>query len=236
MEITVEPNEGWGNARVSNIQRLCENVALHFNEKLRDEYKINGNLTIIYRSQGPRAFYRWSFNGEPDEYKIGLSAKDRFWSQFAYQFGHEFCHILHNFDVVSPDNPNSWFFESLCELANVWVIRQMSKTWAYRAPYQNWIDYRHALADYAQGLLDAPGTQYSGTAKQWISRWEDILREDTSAFDYSRVSQLSYKFLNIFEEHPEAWNAIRQMPDSHEKMSTYMKIWYNKVDLEDNNT
>ena len=58
-------------------------------------------------------------------------------------------------------------------------------------------------------------------------------RDEPGVFTYARVSQLSYKFLPIFEENPEAWNAVRQMPDSQGRMSEYMQDWYEAVDTED---
>ena len=238
LDITVEPNAGWGSALTSNIKRLCENVALHFQEQLRDEHKLDGELTIVYRSQGPIAFYRSYFGGGPNEYKIGLKVTDTYWSQFSYQFGHEFCHLMHNHDKIYeaiPANPNDWFQEAICELASLWVIRRMSETWADRAPYNNWVDYRFALADYANNwMISRPEVQYSGTGADWLKEWEDRMRRDEpGAFTYARVSQLSYKFLPIFEENPEAWNAVRQMPASTGKISEYMKNWYDAVDTED---
>ncbi len=234
LSITVEPNRGWGNAPTSNIKRLCENVALHFQEQLRDGHKVNGKLTIVYRPNGPIAYYRSYFGGEPDEYKIGLSVTDTYWANFAYQFGHEFCHIMENHDELK-DNPNDWFHEAICELASLWVIRRMGETWAHSAPYQNWADYRHALIDYANGwLMSRPEVQYAGTGAEWLDRWEEPMRRDEpGVFTYARVSQLSYKFLPIFEENPEAWNAVRQMPDSQGRMSEYMQDWYEAVDTED---
>ena len=73
LNITVEPNKGWGDAPTSNIKRLCENVALHFQEQLRDEHKVKGKLTIVYNADGPIAFYRSFFGGGPDTYKVGLT-------------------------------------------------------------------------------------------------------------------------------------------------------------------
>ena len=238
LNIIVEPNRGWGNAPTSNIKGLCENVALHFQEQLRDEHKVNGELTIVYRPNGPIAYYRSYFGGEPDEYKIGLEVTDTYWANFAYQFGHEFCHIMQNHDEIhqiTPNNTNDWFQEAICELASLWVIRQMGETWAYRAPYQNWVDYRHALIDYANSwMMSRPEVQYSGTGAEWLDRWEEPMRRDEpEAFTYARVSQLSYKFLPIFEENPEAWNAVRQMPASNGRMSEYMQEWYDAVDTED---
>ena len=65
-----------------------------------------------------------------------------------------------------------------------------------------------------------------------------FLREDyykTRSFTqyYHLVSQLSYKFLHIFEENPEAWNAVRKMPASTGEMSEYMQDWHDNVDTED---
>ncbi len=238
LDITVEPDGRWGAAPTSNIKRLCENVALHFQEQLRDEHKLDGELTVVYRSQGPIAFYRSYFGGGPNEYKIGLTVTDTYWSKFSYQFGHEFCHLMHNHDKIYetiPDNPNDWFQEAICELASLWVIRRMSETWATRAPYPNWVNYRHSLANYANNsLMNRAEAQYSGTGADWLKEWEDRMRRDEpGAFTYARVSQLSYKFLPIFEENPEAWNAVRQMPASTGKMSEYMKDWYEAVDSED---
>ena len=233
LSITVEPNTGWGNAPISNIKRLCENVALHFQENLRDAHKVDGRLTIVYRSQGPIAYYRTFFGGDPDEYKIGLKVTNTFWNNFSYQFGHEFCHIMHNHDTMK-NSKNYWFNEAICELAAVWVLFEMGETWESRAPYWNWVDYRHNLTSYARNLINNTESQYAGTGAEWLDRWEDAMRsKEPGAFSYARVSQLSYKFLDIFQENPEAWNAIRQMPTSSSEMATYMKEWYDDVDTED---
>ena len=42
LSIIVKYDRGWGGAPTSNIKALCENVALHFQEQFRDEYKIDG--------------------------------------------------------------------------------------------------------------------------------------------------------------------------------------------------
>ncbi len=235
LNITVEPNKGWGNAPTSNIKRLCENVALHFQEQLRDEHKVKGKLTIVYNADGPIAFYRSFFGGGPDEYKVGLTVTDTYWNQFSYQFGHEFCHIMENHDTISKNNPNRWFHESICMMASIWVLKQMSETWAYRPPYPNWVSYRHNLLRYADNSMQRPGVQFSGTAEEWLDEWEQFLRDDyrNSFTHHLTVLQLSQQFLPIFEENPEAWNAVRQMPASTSRMSQYIQDWYEAVDPED---
>ena len=236
LNIVVEPNRGWGDAPTSNIKRLCENITLHFQEQLRDEKKLSGTIRIIYNPNNP------SFHVDDDGNKIiRLAVTDTYWSQFSYQFAHEFCHAIEIGDppfYPERDIKNNWFREALAELASVWAIRRMSETWAYRAPYANWVDYRHALAEYAQGLLDTPATQYSGSGKEWLEQWEEKMRVAPYApsFTYARVSQLSYKFLPIFEDNPKAWNAIRKMPISNVKLSEYMPLWYSQAAAEDKST
>ena len=233
LTITVEPNTGWGGSPTSNIKSLCENVALHFQENLRAEHKIDGKLTIVYWASGPVTFYRTFFGGDPDEYQIGLTVTGLHWSQMSYQFSHEFCHVLHNHDAM-PNSKNYWFHEAICELAAVWVLFEMGETWEDRAPYPNWVNYRQSLTNYANGLINNQGAQYTGTGDEWLAEWENPMRSKTpGAFTYGRVSQLSYKFLEIFQDNPEAWNAIRQMPTSDAKMAEYMKEWYEDVDTED---
>ncbi len=233
LEITVKPDARWGTAPTSNIKALCENVALHFQEQLRDEHKINGTLTVVYYADGPIAFYKSYFGGAPDEYRIGLTVTDTYWSQFAYQFGHEFCHLMQNHDETK-NSPNDYFEEAICQLANLWVIKRMAETWEDRPPYANWRNYRHSLKSYADTLINKASVQYAGTGADWLQEWEDRMRsKEPGAFNYQRVSQLSYKFLPIFEDNPKAWNAVRQMPTSTAKMPQYIREWYNTVDTED---
>ena len=142
--------------------------------------------------------------------------------------------IMQDHETISKNNPNLWFHESICMLASIWVLRKMGDTWEDRPPYPNWVSYRHQLLRYADDMMQRPGVQFSGTATEWLSEWEDFLRGKSNNFtQHLLVLQLSSKFLPIFEENPKAWNAVRQMPASRSKMSEYMKDWYNKVDIED---
>ena len=75
-------------------------------------------------------YYRENREGP---FVVQLTARDRKWSKFAYQFSHEFCHLLSGHDRLR-DNPNQWFHESLCELASVFTLRQMAKQWLISPP------------------------------------------------------------------------------------------------------
>jgi len=79
---------------------------------------------LVEPKGGPITLYRRGPNGE---YLVRLNTGDRHWAQHAYQFAHEFGHILANYD--EHERRNKWFEESVCEMASLFVLRRMSETW-----------------------------------------------------------------------------------------------------------
>ena len=120
-------------------------------------------------------------------------------------------------------------------MSSIWVLNEMSKTWADNPPYPKWKIYRHNLTNYAQINMDRDAVQYSGTATEWLNEWESFLRTQHSNFSqHLIVAQLSYThFLDIFQEYPEGWNAVRQIPATHVKISEYMFDWLSSVNESD---
>ncbi len=230
LTITVQPNRSWGDITTTEIKALCYNVVSHFQDSLRDSHKIDGILNVYYANDGP--FIR---HNPPNRHNIAISALGTHLNQFTYQFSHELCHVIHNYEDTTVDNPNLWFQESMCMMASIWVLKDMYRTWKDNPPYTHWKNYREFLLSYANSNIERQGVQYSGTSEQWLTEWEDFLRSDyKNPFTHHLlVSQLSYNFLPIFEENPEAWNAVRQMPSSKGKIKDYMRDWYDIVDTED---
>lgn len=58
-------------------------------------------------------------------YRIWISARDTYWCQYVYQFSHELCHVLVNFDRLR-DHRHKWFEESICELSALFVLHRLS--------------------------------------------------------------------------------------------------------------
>lgn len=226
LEINVEPHPGWGSMPVSNIQVLCENVTNHYQEYLREEHKLKGKINVFYDKSGP--FVRNSRN-------IYISGKADNIPQFIYQFSHEITHVLHNHHITSTNNPNLWFHESISMMSSIWVLNKMSETWTNNPPFPKWKIYRHSLKEYADTNMNRDEVQYEGTTSDWLKTNEDFLRTQINDFSqHLTVSQLSYwNFLKVFEEHPEGWNAVRQIPSSVQKLKGYMFEWLESVDDND---
>jgi hypothetical protein len=84
-----------------------------------------------------------------------LTVIDKRWNQLAYQFGHEFGHILANTWGVNsvPTPPSHWLEEALVEAFSLSGIFRMKDRWLIKPPYANWLSYSDSLKDYAESRL-----------------------------------------------------------------------------------
>ena len=249
LEIIVNPSPDWGKISDRDVKKLCQNIVDHFEDHLRSENEINDkvNVSRTFRSKSYA-----TLDSNPDvKYRIGIILKkdmeirvDDFY-YFIFDFAHEFCHILHNFDVTTIDNPNLWFQEGITTMASMWALRSMAVTWQEDSPFGTFVAQDGGVASFSDNfnhyadayLKSFPEYQYDGTGEEWLSEHEMSLREEYiekgTFTQYHIAAQLTFKFLPIFEENPEAWNAVRKMPATKGKMSQYMQDWYDAVDAED---
>ena len=133
----------WGVACRGDIKRLLEDVASHIVRELREPFVNTIRIMNLPGQSDPLTFFR---GPDANAYDVNLTARDLKWCKFAYQFGHEFCHILSGHDRLR-DNPNKWFHESICELASFFVLRRMAERWPAEPPFSHWADYSASLAD-----------------------------------------------------------------------------------------
>ena len=174
MEITVIDCD-WGGALPSNIEALLKDVACHFTGVFREPPE--GNIvvaTTLRPDDDPTTFFRSSIE---DPFTILLSARGRHWSQFAYQFSHELCHVLSDYERLR-NTRNNWFHEALCELASVFTTRRMVDTWPMRPPYTNWADYAQSLSSYVEEYLAREERRLPAgmTLSKWLQSEEGVLR------------------------------------------------------------
>ena len=229
MHIRVAPCD-WGGAQLSNIQALLTNAASHITRQLREPFQ--GTIVVAATPSlvdGPMTHYRPSRQGS---FTIHLSARNHYWSQFAYQFSHELCHVLSDFERLQ-EEPNGWFHEAICELASVFTIRRMAEQWPSRPPYPNWGEYANSLANYAEECLTQKECQLPAgmTLSTWLLAEEDSLRGDRYQRDKNAV--VAYSLLPIFESEPAGWNAIKNLPDSTARFGDYLIEWRRMVEFTD---
>ena len=78
-----------------------------------------------------------------NECRIQIACDPVYYSQFAYQYCHELCHLMIDNDVYEDYR---WFEESLCELASIYFLPIISKEWM-----NNHVDFKTS-----DGQLFAP--------------------------------------------------------------------------------
>ena len=165
-------------------------------------------------------------------FPILLQARDKHWAKFAYQFSHELCHVLSDYERLR-DSPNNWFQEAICELASVFTLRRMAERWPAQPPYSNWAGYGHSLSDYTQDLLSDRKHQLplGMTLSAWLIAEEESLRKDP--YQRCKNAVVAYSLLPIFESDPAGWNAIRSLPNSTVLLKDYLCEWNSQIEPDD---
>jgi len=218
----------WGTGCRHDIKAVLDDVASHLAGQLRTPFDGTVEVLNLPGEEPPRALYRDSGVGN---FLINLTAKDRHWCQYSYQFAHELCHVLSGYERLR-DNPNNWFHEAICELASLFVLRRMAQSWASHPPFQNWKGYAPHLADYADcWIKEHCARAPSGSFNTWLSDNEAELRRDCYLRDKNGVAAL--QLLPLFENDPTGWNAVRRLPDSKGMIDAYIDSWKCQVDAVD---
>ena len=258
LEIIVKSSPNWGPIADADVEYLCQEIVDRFEEHLRPENQVNESVNVS-RSIVGSSFLTLDVNDPKVEYKIGIQLRKNMevhvgdFCVFICALSHEFTHILQveqtGVDYRAAYNENSWFNEAIAEMGCIFGLRSMADAWEqgskfgtglpapdgggwllFSANFDNW-------ANWYEGL-----ESYDGTGEEWLYANEDSLRDqfkrnskaNSNYVNMDLVRQLYPKFLPIFEENPEAWNAVRKMPVTNtEKMDRYMQVWYDAVDVQD---
>ena len=218
-KIEIKPNI-WGGASTRDIQKVLNSAIRQIwpyaYQKRLPSIKIERSRT------GPIVLYR---RGEKGEYLVRLDSEKTFWSQYAFQFAHEFGHIICGYK--KGDRSNLWFEETICETASLFTLRGMSKEWKKKPPFPNWKNYGKEFAKYAQNRMN----KYPWPKNQTLAQWYDqkrhaLVKEPASR---GRNVQLASILLPLFEEKPSLWGACafinKDKTEKKRNFSTYLKDW-----------
>ena len=216
----------WGGARETDVRAVVMDAAGQVERELRCPFDGEIELVNLAEDQGPITFYR---DGGAGPYRVGVCVRGRRWNQLAYQFAHEFCHVLSGYERLR-DNPNNWFHEALCELASLFVLRRAGQRWLSAPPFPNWVSYAANLSVYA----DRRAREWSTAAPTpacfaaWLAVNEQPMRRDPCVRDRNGVVAL--KLLPVFEEQPAGWNAVRRLPAANGCIREYIGQWRGAVE------
>lgn len=220
----------WGEAQIRDVQAVLDSVAKTFRE-----YTAVTPEDSILVTQSPEQFPRALSDPAPSgERIILLATTDRKWSQLAYQFSHEYCHVFTKHYKTPLVHPFMWFEESLCELASLWCLTRMGYDWLLDPPHPNWASYGSSLQKYATDRIDGVLTH---TTPEGFSEWlGSNLEEMTSNSTNRDLNQvIAVRLYPLFLKNPSLWKTVEllnQSPDLAGDFQSYLQHWHDTVPRE----
>ncbi|MFD2628776.1 hypothetical protein [Oceanobacillus kapialis] len=131
------------------------------------------------------------------------TAGNTYWAQNAYQLSHELCH--HFIKKKAPTGKNSWFEESICELASIYFLSEIASIWSVSS-IDTKSSYSSSITDYISNLLNS---SLDIELKQ-LNIQSSVLYKEMNNSPYLRDenNQIANKILPIFKENPSLWKDV----------------------------
>ena len=219
--------EEWGGAAPADVQAVLDSVITVISPYIAQ--RKFGTILVQRSEDVPRAMYEKSANGE---YMVQVQASGNHWARFVYQFSHEMCHLMSNYDLA-PNNVSrqQWFEEALCEAFGLFTLERMAEAWAENPPYPNWKDYAPHLREYSQNNLQEAHRQLPKGMKlpAWYQQYREVLRADPYAKDRDLNEVVSNQILPILSATPQGWTAINYLnlgeTGKDLSLETYLGDW-----------
>ncbi|MEJ6778623.1 MAG: hypothetical protein QNK86_04020 [Akkermansiaceae bacterium] len=207
------------NASQADIKKVLD-YAGHPLWKQFADYKIEP-IVVQKGNGGPITLFKRNNKGE---IIIKLDTKNTFWSQYAYQWAHELCHVLCGYRPDGRDN--KWFEETLCEMASLYCMRAMAVDWAAKPPYPNWKSYAPSLKKYADTTMAKYEKVDNKGLAAFYKKHEKKLRKDSTLRQLNGA--MAAALLPVFEKNPEHWEAVRYINITAAKKGLTLKEYFTK--------
>jgi hypothetical protein len=190
-------------------------------------------LKVAFSASGPKVLFERTSG---DRIRVLLSAKDARWDQFVYQFAHEMCHVLSNFErrdeaARSAHNPAQWLEESLCEAVSLLALEGMATRWRESPPHPGWGEYASAFQAYANRLLAHPHRQ-SVVASRSEGRWlaQNLPALEANPYDRVLTEYFGTRLFRLFNAYPGGLATIAYLNLGAQRpgadIESYVRDWH----------
>lgn len=219
---------GWGNASRESIETVLYSVADALMSQLPK--KLTVPIVVSHTNRGPVALYE---RGPAGEYRVQLHASGENWHLYVYEFAHELCHILSNYEEnVGADTTkyNQWFEETLCETASLYALQKLAASWEAAPPAPKWSNEARKLRRFFDHLIAEGHRQLPAHTPlhAWLQENEERLRDDPYRRQENEV--MAKLLLPLFQENPQNWAALNYLnldpADAHNSLREYLGNWY----------
>ncbi|MEZ6056083.1 MAG: hypothetical protein R3C01_05195 [Planctomycetaceae bacterium] len=210
--------DGWKTSH-ADVRAVLEATASEFWSQTPDR-KIPP--IIVHPQGGPIVYFQ---RGPDQEYSVHLDTGERYWGQYVYQFSHELCHILCQYD--RDPHGQKWFEESLCELASIDTLRRMGNNWKQTNLPKYLKDFAPHLTTYAADRIEKGQLDAEQTLARWYAVHRQELEETATNRELNTV--VAVALLPLFEANPKAWRAVPYLnvatPKGPQTFVEYLSDW-----------
>ena len=223
--IRVHPGD-WGGANTRDIEAVLQSVA----GVLLPDFPRHRSASIEVRSSaaGPRVLASRSADGG---YQVLLNVQGARWDQFAYQFSHELCHIVSEFDrreVAAPGlRSYQWFEETICEAVSLVTLNRLASSWRRSPPRAAWASYAPAFARYAERLVASEHRRLPAgkSLLAWYRENEHGLESDPYLREKNEAAAMA--LIELLEGEPGSLAAIAYLNESRAPatFAAYLAAW-----------
>lgn len=219
---------GWGDVPKETIETVLYSVADALLSKLPK--KLNAPIVVTHTDSNPVALYE---RGPDGEYQVQLHARESNWHLYIYEFAHELCHILSNYEEnVGPDKSkyNQWFEETLCETASLFTLKHLAASWEKNPGLPNGLEEARRLNRFFDLLISEGHRQLPRHAPlaTWLDHNEEQMRQNPYLRQKNEV--VANLLLPLFERNPENWSTLAYLnldPDTaRSSLRDYLNHWY----------
>ena len=225
LEIQVE-DHGWGAVNSGDIRKVLYSVA----DTLLSRTSSKTHLTILvsHTDNNPVALYD---RGPAGEYLIRLHADRARWHLYVYEFAHEFCHILSNYDHAGPDlaRRNQWLEETLCETASLYSLARLGTQWTSSPPDPQLAKHAVDLRRFFRTLVTEGHRNLPEGSElvDWLREHEARLCDDPYQRDMNDL--LAKSMVPLFFADPNGWDAVSYMnlhpDDAIASVDDFLRHW-----------
>ena len=219
---------GWGKVGSEKIEEALYSVADELLSRLPK--KLTTPIVVTHTDSNPVVLYERGPNGE---YQVKLHASGENWHLYTYEFAHELCHILANYEEnLGPGNSkyNQWFEETLCETASLFTLKNLATTWKDAPPSPEWSAHAEKLNRFFELLISEGHRQLPPRSPLagWLESNEEHLRNNPYQREKNEV--VANLLLPLFERHPEHWDTLSYLNldpgDARSSLQDYLRHWY----------
>lgn len=224
----------WGGVRREEIETLLYAVA----DELLTQVprKLSVPIVVSPTRRNPVVLYE---RGPGGEYRVQLHATGPRWHLYAYEFAHELCHILSNYDEnagADVTRYNQWFEEALCETASLYVLRSLAVRWEHEAPSAEWAVRATGFRLFAERLVSEGHRRLPSDQRlaHWLLDHEERLRKDPYLREKNEL--VANVLLPLFERYPGGWQAVGYLNrgglEATASFDEYLAAWYAAAPME----